>query len=45
MIYGTYPTRYQAKKHATGADVVVKVCGGYAVMDASYYYQIWRKQK
>jgi len=44
MIYETYPTRYQAKKHATGADVVVKVDGGYAVMDA-VYYQTWRRQK
>ena len=39
-----YKTRYQAKKHANGSEVVVKVEGGYAVMDAAYY-EIWRKQK
>lgn len=39
-----YPTRYQAKKHAYGDEVVVKVCGGYAIMKASDY-QFWRKQK
>lgn len=40
----TYNTRYQARKAATGFDVVVKVCGGYAVMTISQW-QIWRKQK
>ena len=40
----TYNTRYQAKKNATGADVVVKVEGGYKVMTCSEY-NTWRKQK
>ena len=39
-----YNTRYQARKAATGADVVVKVCGGYAVMSASDY-NVWRNQR
>lgn len=39
-----YPTRYQARKHASGDEVVVKVCGGYAIMSASDY-NVWRKQK
>lgn len=39
-----YPTRYQARKAATGSEVVVKVCGGWMVMDAGEY-NIWRKQK
>ena len=40
-----YSTRYQAEKaRRKGEEVVVKVCGGYAVM--SYHdYHIWRKQK
>lgn len=45
----TYPTRYQAKKHATGSDRIVKVCGGgttvaYMIMSASQY-EAWRRQK
>ena len=39
-----YDTRYQARKAATGGEVVVKVNGGYTVMSARDY-QIWRKQK
>lgn len=39
-----YNTRYMAKKNATGSDVVCKVEGGYAVMDAQEYY-IWKNQK
>ena len=39
-----YTTRYQARKAASSADVVVKVCGGYAIMSASEY-STWRKQK
>ena len=39
-----YKTRYQAKKHANGNEVVVKVEGGYAFMDATDY-GVWRKQK
>lgn len=42
---GLYTSRYYAKKDATGEEVVVKVDGGYKIMDASYYYNIWRKQK
>lgn len=41
----TYPTRYSAYKEKKYGEVVVKVEGGYAVMDAGYYYGIWRKQK
>ncbi len=41
---GLYTTRYYARKAATGADVVVKVCGGYMIMTASNY-NIWRKQR
>ena len=40
----TYNTRYAARKAASGGDVVVKVCGGYAVMTASDY-NTWRRQK
>ena len=39
-----YKTRYQAKKAARGGEMVVKVCGGYAVMTAEQYH-IWKKQK
>lgn len=41
----TYKNRYQAKKHAGYGDVIVKVCGGYVVMDAGYYYRVWKNQK
>lgn len=40
-----YTSRYYAKKDATGEEVVVKVDGGYKIMAASYYYNIWRKQR
>ena len=39
-----YLTRYQARKVATGSEVIVKVYGGYMIMDAGEY-NIWRKQK
>ena len=39
-----YKTRYQARKVATGDEVVVKVDGGYAVMSATDYI-VWRQQK
>lgn len=39
-----YETRSEAKKDATSADVVVKVCGGFVIMDAAQY-RIWQKQK
>ena len=39
-----YNTRYQARKVVTGSEVVVKVCGGYMVMDAGEWLR-WRKQK
>ena len=42
--YGMYQTRYQARKAASGRDVVVKVYGGYRIMDAGEY-NIWRKQR
>lgn len=43
-ITGLYTTRYYARKAATGAEVVVKVCGGYAIMAAADY-NIWRRQR
>ena len=40
-----YKNRYQAEKtREKGAEVVVKVCGGYAVMTYADY-QVWRAQK
>lgn len=42
---GLFKTRYYAKKYARGDEVVVKLAGGYTIMKASYYYQIWKKQK
>lgn len=45
-----YPTRYQALKARrtdpwfNGAEICVKVCGGYALMDAEDY-RIWKMQK
>lgn len=41
---GLYSSRYYARKAATGAEVVVKVCGGYTIMTAADY-NIWRKQR
>lgn len=41
---GLYSSRYYARKAATGADVVVKVCGGYTIMTAADY-NILRKQR
>jgi len=41
---GLFTSRYYAKKHAKGDDVVVKVNGGYTVMSADYY-KIWKNQK
>lgn len=41
---GLYTTHYYASKAATGADVVVKVCGRYTIMTAADY-NIWRKQR
>lgn len=43
-ITGLYTSRYYARKAATGADVVVKVCGGYTIMEAAYY-NIWCNQR
>ena len=43
-ITGLYTSRYFAQKAASGADVVVKVDGGYKIMTASEY-NTWRKQK
>ena len=39
-----YKNRYQARKNANYGDVVVKVEGGYTVMDA-YSYRVRKKQK
>ena len=41
---GVYKSRYYAKKQATATDVVVKVDGGYRIMDCSDY-KIWRGEK
>lgn len=41
---GLYTSRYYARKAATGAEVVVKVCGGYTIMTAADY-NIWRNQR
>ena len=41
---GVYKSRYYAKKQASAADVVVKVEGGYRIMDC-YDYKIWKGQK
>ena len=41
---GLYSSRYYACKAATGADVVVKVCGGYTIMTAANY-NVWRNQR
>lgn len=41
---GLHSSRYYACKAATGADVVVKVCGGYTIMTAAGY-NIWRNQR
>lgn len=40
-----YETRYKAEKaRKKGEEVVVKVCGGYAVMTYEEY-RVWKKQK
>ena len=44
VITGLYVSRYYARKVATGADVVVKVCGGYTIMTAADY-NVWRHQR
>lgn len=41
---GVYKSRYYAKKQAKSTDVVVKVDGGYCIMDC-YDYKIWRGEK
>lgn len=41
---GLYTSRYYAKKNACSYEVVVKVCGGYTIMDAAAY-RIWKNQK
>nr|DAZ12539.1 MAG TPA: hypothetical protein [Caudoviricetes sp.] len=43
IMTGLYTTRYYARKACTGDYVVVKVCGGYAIMTAADY-NIWCKQ-
>lgn len=40
----TYPNRYQARKNARYGDKVIKVEGGYVLMDEREYY-IWCNQK
>lgn len=41
---GLYTTRYYAHKAATGAEVVVKACGGYTIMAAADY-NVWCNQR
>ena len=45
-----FPNRYQAQKARStspffnGVEMIVKVCGGYVLMDADTY-RIWKQQK
>lgn len=39
-----YKNRYQARKHAKYGDMVVKVEGGYILMDTREYY-IWKAER
>lgn len=41
---GLFKSRYYAKKYAKSDEVVVKVEGGYTIMDPTYY-KIWKNQK
>lgn len=41
---GLYTSRYYAKKAACSYEVVVKVDGGYKIMDAADHY-VWKNQK
>ena len=41
---GLYASHYYARKAATSAEVVVKVCGGYTIMTATDY-NVWRNQR
>lgn len=43
IMTGLYTSSYYARKAATGAAVVVKVCGGYTIMTAADY-NTWRNQ-
>lgn len=50
MMSRIFKTRYQAQKARktepffSGAEICVKVCGGYVLMDPDYY-RIWKNQK
>lgn len=39
-----YETRYQARKNKIGDQKIVKVAGGYVLMEP-YEYQVWKQQK
>lgn len=45
-----FATRYQARKarrtepYFNGAEICVKVCGGYVLMDAADYH-LWKSQR
>lgn len=39
-----YENRYRALKNKMGDQKVVKVAGGYAIMEP-YEYQVWKHQK
>ena len=41
---GLYKSRYYANKAKSDNEVVVKVCGGFKIMDA-YEYAVWKEQK
>jgi hypothetical protein len=42
---GLFESRYYAKKYAKSDEIVVKVEGGYTIMNDGYYYKIWKNQK
>lgn len=41
---GIYKSRYMAKKDARYGDKIIKVEGGYVIMDEREYY-VWRNNK
>lgn len=45
MYFIVAETRYQAKKIATDATVIAKVCGGYMAFDSYQEYKIWTSQR
>lgn len=41
----TYASKREAYRNKLSNEKVVKVEGGYRLMDAGYYYQVWLRQK